>query len=58
MEDISKINFGGFPPIILVTNNIKKKREFKKNADVQIDNSIKKNLNILNISNILKNNKT
>lgn len=56
-DDINKtekINFGGFPPIIYISNEEKKKKEFKKKMEdnVNVDNISK--LNILNIKNILK----
>ena len=48
------INLGGFPPIYYLTNENKKKREFKKKIEDNINiNDINK-LNILNIKNILE----
>jgi hypothetical protein len=47
------IKLGGFPPIYYLTNENKKKREFKKKIENTINiNDINK-LNILNIKNIL-----
>ena len=47
------IKLGGFPPIYYLTNENKKKREFKKKIENNIDiNDINK-LNILNVKNIL-----
>ncbi len=49
----NEIKLGGFPPIIYLSNDTKKKREFKKNIEDNINiNNINK-LNILNIKNIL-----
>ena len=53
----NKIKLGGFPPILYDNNNVKKKREFKNKINVIISNIIP-DLNILNIDNILKINKT
>ena len=54
--DISENNkldmLGGFPPIIFVSEQIKKKREFNKNIET-INTNVLNNLNILNIKNIL-----
>jgi len=50
---IYKINFGGFPPIIKINNNIKKKREFTKEV-IEINTDLLNNLDILNINNIIK----
>jgi hypothetical protein len=52
-SNIYKINLGGFPPIIKIDNDLKKKREFTKEA-IQINTNILANLNILNINNIIK----
>jgi len=49
----SEINLGGFPPIIYINNDIKKKREFDKKVSENLDSDSYKNLNILNIKNIL-----
>ena len=49
---MNKINFGGFPPIIKITDEAKKKREFKKE---KIYSEPRPNINILNIKNILAN---
>lgn len=49
----SKINLGGFPAIIYINNEIKKKREFDKKVSENLDSDSYKNLNILNIKNIL-----
>ena len=47
------IKLCGFPPIYYLTNENKKKREFKKKIENNIDiNDINK-LNILNVKNIL-----
>ncbi len=53
MDQLEKINLGGFPPIIFVTKETKKKREFEKKVSDNIDTSSYKKLNILNIKNIL-----
>ena len=50
--NLYKINLGGFPPIILVNNLVKKKREFNKNIN-QFNKDLLDNMNILNIKNIL-----
>jgi len=52
-NNIYKINFGGFPPIIKINNNIKKKREFTKEV-IEINTDLLNNLDILNINNIIK----
>jgi len=49
----SEINLGGFPPIIYINNDTKKKREFDKKVSENLDSDSYKNLNILNIKNIL-----
>lgn len=49
----SKINLGGFPPIIYINIETKKKREFEKKATENLDTNSYKKLNILNIKNIL-----
>jgi hypothetical protein len=47
------IKLGGFPQILFLSSDNKKKREFKEKIEDNIDiNNIKK-LNILNIKNIL-----
>jgi len=52
-EDEKKINLAGFPPIFIISNEAKKKREFAKKYE-NIDTPTKSsNLNILNIGNIL-----
>lgn len=51
--DKEKINLGGFPPIMFINNETKKKREFEKKATENLDSSSYKKLNILNIKNIL-----
>ena len=48
----SDINLGGYPPIIYINLQQKKQREFKK-LNNKINISSVKNLNILNIKNIL-----
>lgn len=45
-------NLGGYPPIIFISNEDKKKREFTKKID-KIDKSVYQGINILNIKNIL-----
>lgn len=52
-NNIYNINLGGFPPIIKINTNIRKKREFKKEA-ININTNILDKLNILNINNIIK----
>lgn len=54
----NEINLGGFPPIFYISNEAKKKKEFKKKLEnnESHDNILK--LNILNIKNILKEKKT
>ncbi len=52
-NNIYKINFGGFPPIIKIDESIKKKREFKKEI-IKINTNILNNLDILNINNLIK----
>jgi hypothetical protein len=47
IENIRKLNLGGFPPIIKIDNFINKKREFTR-----LNSNINNNLNILNILNI------
>ncbi len=56
-EDIEKLNLGGFPPIIFVTNENKKKREFEKKINDSIKSKTFSGLNLLNIKNILKDSK-
>jgi hypothetical protein len=51
-SNIYKINLGGFPPIIKIDANIKKKREFTKEV-IKINTNILLNLDILNINNII-----
>jgi hypothetical protein len=50
--NLYEINLGGFPPIIMVNNLVKKKREFNKNIN-QFNKDLLDNMNILNIKNIL-----
>ncbi len=52
----NNIELGGFPPLIYINNETKKKREFQKkiNSDIGSENLLK--LNILGIKNILGNN--
>ncbi len=52
LEDNELLNLGGFPPIIIISTELKKKREFNKNID-SINTNVLNNLNILNIKNIL-----
>jgi len=49
----NNIKLGGFPPIFFINNEIKKKREFKKNIEDNINVNTINKLNILNIKNIL-----
>lgn len=56
-DNIEKINLGGFPPIIFVTSENKKKREFEKKVNDSIKSSTFTGLNLLNIKNILKDSK-
>lgn len=53
----SNIKLGGFPPIIYVNYENKKKREFKKKIEDGINLTDINKLNILNIKNILQDNK-
>ena len=46
-------NLGGFPPIFFISNETKKKREFKEKIEENIDVININKLNILNIKNIL-----
>jgi hypothetical protein len=50
--NLYEVNLGGFPPIIIVNNLVKKKREFNKNIN-QFNKDLLDNMNILNIKNIL-----
>ena len=36
-NDENNINFGGFPPIILITKMLSKKRDFIKHSDININ---------------------
>lgn len=56
-EDLEKLNLGGFPPIIFITNENKKKREFEKKINDSIKSKTFSGLNLLNIKNILKDSK-
>lgn len=47
------IKLGGFPPIFYMNTENKKKREFKKKIEENIDIKNINKLNILNIKNIL-----
>ena len=47
------LKLGGFPPIFFISNDIKKKREFKKKIEDNVDMANINKLNILNIKNIL-----
>ncbi len=42
----SKINLGGFPPIIFISNETKKKREFEKKVSESIKSSTFTGLNL------------
>ena len=48
-----EINLGGFPPIYYISTENKKKREFKKKMEENINLTDINKLNILNIKNIL-----
>lgn len=48
-----EIKLGGFPPILYLSNEEKKKREFKEKNKEDIDLKNITKLNILNIKNIL-----
>jgi hypothetical protein len=50
-EEERQINLGGFPPIFVLTDEFKKKREFNKGIET-INKNVLNNLNILNIKNI------
>jgi hypothetical protein len=50
------INLGGFPPIIYINDETKKKREFRNEINDNININNIKIKNILNIKNILKDN--
>ena len=50
------ISLGGFPPIIYLNSDNKKKREFKEKIEDNINLKNIKKLNILNIKNILNKN--
>ncbi len=52
-NNYDNINLGGFPPIIYLSNESKKKREFKQEINENIDIKNINKLNILNIKNIL-----
>lgn len=56
-DNIEKLNLGGFPPIIFITSENKKKREFEKKVNDSIKSSTFSGLNLLNIKNILKESK-
>lgn len=56
-DTIEKLNLGGFPPIIFITSEYKKKREFEKKVNDSIKSSTFSGLNLLNIKNILKDSK-
>ena len=47
------IKLGGFPPILYISNENKKKREFNKKIEQDINLEDINKLNILNIKNIL-----
>jgi hypothetical protein len=51
---MDKINLGGFPSIIYITNKNKKRREFKKIIEKNIDKISSNKINIINIKNIIK----
>ena len=48
----SKKNLGGFPPIIFINTETKKRREFEKKINENIDKSTYKQLNILKLPNM------
>ncbi len=56
-NQIEKINLGGFPPIIYITTENKKKREFEKKVSESVKSTTFSGLNLLNIKNILKDSK-
>ena len=53
----SSIKLGGFPPIFYINNENKKKREFKKKIEGEINITNINKLNILNVKNILQDKK-
>jgi hypothetical protein len=52
-----EIKLGGFPPIYYISLENKKKREYKKKIEDNIDKTNITKLNILNIKNILSDKK-
>lgn len=50
MDNIEKINFGGFPKIIPITKDYKQKMEFNENISKNKKSTLK---NIINIKDIL-----
>ncbi len=56
-EKGTKLNLGGFPPIIYISAENKKKREFEKKVKEDIEKSSFDKLNLLNVKNILKESK-
>lgn len=52
-NDDNNISLGGFPPIMFINNETKKKREFREKVEDNINVSNINKLNILNIKNIL-----
>jgi hypothetical protein len=48
------INLGGFPSIIYINNEIKKKREFEKKITKKLNTTSFNKLNLLNIIDIKK----
>lgn len=53
IDNDEKIQLSGFPPILFINNETKKKREFKKKMEESIKNDNTNKLNILGIKNIL-----
>ena len=55
-NESENLNLGGFPPIIYLNDETKKKREFRNEINDNININNIKIKNILNIKNILKDN--
>lgn len=53
MNSNDNIKLGGFPPILFINTETKKKREFSKKINESINIMTINKLNILNIKNIL-----
>jgi hypothetical protein len=56
-NNVTSIKLGGFPPIFYINNENKKKREFKKKIEDEINITNINKLNILNVKNILQDKK-